>query len=146
MNRRKAFMLSVLGGTTLVVWALIAILLLTRPQWCCGPEVPVYPGATQVQSSVEGIFDKEMNNLRTVHYFTTASADQVKAFYRKTLEARGYSYNECCNLRYGGAGLYMMAGIQGLGGDLEVTWSGVAGGLVVEASFTDFRALACDCI
>lgn len=145
MSRSRILIISVLGGLALLVILLDAIVVVSRPQWCCGPEIPLYPGATQVQSSVRAIFGKYTDDFRRVRYFTTASGEELRTFYRNEYVAKGYHYNDCCNLRFGDNGLMMITGENGFG-DLEVTWTRAAGGQLVDASISAFGAIACDCM
>jgi hypothetical protein len=95
----------------LVLLALFALgtYLFSRGVFDSGPPLPVYPGASVIDTGTSHLFGLTKAIRRSssftiafVKYRTTAPAEQVLAFSRQQLEKQGYYYDECCTSLHNG--------------------------------------------
>jgi hypothetical protein len=119
------------------------LLVLEYRSWCCGPELPMYPGATHVQSTQATIFDAPTSDMRHVTYRTTASVQEVVAYYKAEGEKRGYPcYRDLTRLQTAGLSLVGRSDYSTEGGDIVVTWREGAGATFVDVRMLPFRSIS----
>jgi hypothetical protein len=150
-TKRQKVILGCLLGALASLFALSLFVIVATLVWragnCCGPDIPVYPSAMQVQVTERSIFEDfdryEDHPLKKVTYRTQASPEKIKSFYKVEFEKRGYRYDSACNRLYGDTGMVMIADEIHVG-NFRVTWNSSNGETFVEAFNSPLHTISCD--